>query len=250
MMTQLAMIAALAGVARADAMEMGDAPAASLATGVSVVTARYDTIYYVGNYEGVAPTVHFMSGAWSGMAMLGLYRLDENGRTLYGIGDVMGSASATLVDAHAWRAGVTAAAMIPTGDQPTGFGMGHVMVMPAAWLACSAGPLALRGSLGYGRALTDLAGHDHGPWPLVDPMNMQEITWAASASLPVWRRLETTLGGSGAVPVDVAMGVDRVAASLRAAWLDPGMVTAVELQVGILGDPYVVRGLVEMMVTL
>jgi len=239
-------------LARADhhGMAMDDASDASLGLGLAVVTARYDTPYFVGDYEGATPTVHGTLGRWSGMAMLGAYRLEENGRTLYGLGDLMMAATATLVETPAWRAGFTGAAMVPIGDQPTGFGMGHAMLMPSAWLGWRTGPLALRGSVGYGRALADLAGHDHGPWPLVDPMNMQEIAWGVSAALPVWRRLELAVGGTGAVPFGVAMGVDRVAGSARAAWSDPGVVTAVELQVGVLGDPYVVRGLVEVMVRL
>ena len=230
----------------------GGAPTPSLDVGVSVLDARLNSSFYVGNYQGVTPTAHWMHGPWSAMAMLGLYRLEENGRTLYGPGDVMVAATTTTTfdDDPRWRAGITFGATIPTGDQPTGFGMGHVMLMPALWVTRRTGPVALRASVGYGRALTDLAEHAHGLWPLVDPMNMQEITWGASASLPVGPKLETAAAISGGAPFGVPMGVERAAGSLRASWIDPRVITTFELQLGIVGDPYVVRGLVEMMVPL
>ena len=66
------------------------------------------------------------------MAMVGFYRIDEDGRTLYGVGDLMLSGTATAFETTSWRGGVTIAGTAPSGDQPTGFGMGHVMMMPSA----------------------------------------------------------------------------------------------------------------------
>jgi hypothetical protein len=44
------------------------------------------------------------------------------------------------------------------------------------------------------------------------------------------------------------MGIDRATAAVRATWAEPHVLTSFELQVGLVGDPYVVRGIVETMV--
>ena len=79
------------------------------------------------------------------MAMLGFYRLDENGRTLYGPGDA--DAVSVLRRRRDRRHGAQAS---PSRERrrsaikPTGFGMGHVMVMPSVWLARIVGRMTLR----------------------------------------------------------------------------------------------------------
>ena len=237
-------LAAAPASADHDAMMMSGAPDSSFGAGISMVAARYDQTYFVGDYQGVTPTVDWMQGRYSAMAMVGFYRIIEDGRTLYGPGDLMMSATAVELDQDAWRGGITMAGTAPIGDQPTGFGMGHVMIMPSVWFARMIGSATVRADVGYNRALTNLADHDHGPWPIVDPMNMQELSWSASLTLPAWRKLLLAARATGGIPFDVAMGVDRVIGGLRATWADARMLTSFELQVGIAGDPFDVRGVV------
>lgn len=213
--------------------------------GASMLAASFSTPFYVGTYEGIVPTASWQHGRWSAMAMLGLYHVVENGLDVYGVGDVMVSGTATLVDAGDSSVGVTLAATLPTGSFESGLGMGNTMVMPALWALHRAGRLTLVASAGYTRGLADLAGHVHGLWPIVDPMNMQEVTWRATASAPVWRDLSLGIAASGGVPIAVPMGVDHASGAARVAWVRPRMVTAFELQAGLAGAPFTVRGVLE-----
>ena len=124
--------------------------------------------------------------------------------------------------------------------------MGHVMVMPALWGSWSAGDLTLAGSGGYGRALgaSTSGGHAHGTGPIVDPMNVSELTWSAAGELAVARDLR--LGGrlGGAIALGDS-GVNRTIGAARAVWTIGRVDTSAEVQIGITGDPFRVRGLVE-----
>ena len=241
-------IGALAVPAAAEHDDMVMAPGAdsrSLSAGASLVAARFDTPFYVGDYEGVSPTVGWADGRWSAAAMLGLYRLDENGRTLYGAGDAMASVSWTAVATGPWRAGATVAMTLPTGDASTGLGMGHPMAMPAVWVARAVGRVELRAAVGYDRALASLAGHDHGGWPLVEPMNMQEVVASGGATVALGEHIAVAVRGAAGVPIGIDMGVTRITGAAGVSWLQPRMITRVELQAGLMGDPFTVRGIVE-----
>ena len=252
-----ALLALAASQARAEAdphdgMIMDDGRASAFDAGVSVIAAQYGpTPFFVGDYEGVTPMVGWKHDVWSASAMLGFYRLDENGLVVYGPGDLMVAGGVTVLRHCAWRGGVAVEAMLPTGAEALGLGMGHVMAMPSAWLSRNVWRLVVRASAGYNRALTSLDGHVHGLWPLVEPMNLQEVSWSVGAAAPaIWRNLDVSASVWGGVPIDVPMGVDRASAGVKASWTEPRVVTALELQVGVLGDPYVVRALVSTMVRL
>ncbi len=216
----------------------------SLGAGVGLVAARYDTEVFVGDYQGVLPSVTWMRGRFGASANVGLYRLTENGARRYGVSDVVLSAQVTLLEHAASLLGVALPVSLPSGDPATGFGMGHVMVMPAVWAATAARQVRIGGSVGYARAIGGETDHDHGSWPLVDPMNLQEVTWTASAYAPLGSELlHAGVRMSGGIPI--GSGRERVTGGVRAIWTARSVETAFEIQAGIAGDPFILRGLVE-----
>jgi hypothetical protein len=234
------------GVARAEhdmaAMEQHDG-SSEVSVGVSLEAAEFDTLYYVGSYQGVAPTLGWTRGALGASASIGLYHITENGLSRYGVGDAMVAGHATVIATDALQAGGALHVMWPTGDEPAGLGMGHVMVMPSVWGTWRAHPVTISASAGYGRGLVALGGHDHGPMPLVDPMNLQELTWTAGADVDIGHAVR--LGGRTIGAIPIGTGVARVIGAGRVAWGTSRVSTAFELQLGIAGDPFTIRGVVD-----
>jgi hypothetical protein len=219
---------------------------------VSLVAASFSpappVMLYGGNYEGAVTSASWSIDRYSVAASAGFYRLIANGLETYGMGDLLVSGQATIVHARELHAGVVAAVSLATGDDIHGLGMGHAMAMPAAYVAWHRDRVALAATLGYSRALVharDFENHDHGVWPLVEPMNMSEITWAASGEVVVWRRVRAGLRLLGGVPVGVIIGHDRVIGAARVAWASGRVDTTAELQVGFVGDPFTLRGVVS-----
>ncbi len=219
--------------------------APSVVVGMAFQAASFETRSYLGNYQGAQPSLRWTSGRFGASAAVGLYRLEENGRDLYGLGDVMLGGHAAVIRSGALDAGVGLHVMLPTGEELDDLGMGHVMVTPTAWAAWRSAPLTLSASTGFARALAKLGGsaHDHGPAPLVDPMNMQEVTWSAGAEVDVGRGLG--LGGRAFGAFPVGHGQRRAILGGRVAWGTARVVTGFELQVGVAGDPFTVRGILE-----
>lgn len=220
-----------------------------LSAGVTLSAAQYDNPLYLGSYQSVAPAVGWMSQRFGAGASLGLYHLTKNGLSLYGMGDAMVMAHAAIVTTDEIQAGVALHMMFPTGSERDGLGMGHTMAMPSAWATWRADAVSLKASAGYGRALVSISGgaHDHGPSPLVDPMNMQELTWDAGADVTLMQRLRVGGGVRGALPI--GSGSNRVIGAGRVGWGTARVSTGLELQVGIDGDPFTVRGVVDTALT-
>jgi len=216
-----------------------------VAASVSLVAARFDTMLYGGDYQGVVPALRWTHDRYAVGAMAPLYRIVENGLETLGAGDVMVHGQVTIVRHEHHAAGATLGVSAPTGDHLRGLGVGHPMVMPAAWDSYTAGRLALAASLGISAGFGGAAHHhDDTMWPLVDPMNRSELSWSASgdyALAPAWR-----IGAqlSGGVPV-VEAGVTRVIAGARAVWITHRVQTGFELQAGIAGDPFTLRGVAQ-----
>jgi hypothetical protein len=235
------------GVARADhdmaTMSENHQGGSELSVGLSVEAAEFDTTYYVGSYQGITPSLGWVRGRFGASAMIGLYHLTENGLSTYGAGDAMLGGMATVIDGEALRAGVALHAMLPTGSELDNLGMGHVMAMPSLWATWRSAPLIVSAGAGYGRALVGLGGHNHGLMPLVDPMNLQELTFSAAADLDVGHGLQVGARALGGVPIGT--GQTRAVGGGRLAWGTPRVSTGLEVQVGLAGDPFTVRGVLD-----
>jgi len=227
------------------AMSENHQDGSELSVGLSVEAARFETTFYVGSYQGATPSLSWMHGRFGASAAISLYHLTENGLSVYGAGDAMLGGIATVLERDTLHAGVAFHVMFPTGSELENLGMGHTMAMPSAWATWRSAPLTVAASAGYGRALVDLGGeqHNHGPMPLVDPMNMQELTWSAAADVDLGRGLQ--VGGRVRGGVPIGTGTTRAIAGGRLAWGTPRISTGVELQVGMAGDPFTIRGVVD-----
>jgi hypothetical protein len=223
-------------------MESRGGSESSFGAGLSLVAASFST-NYIGDYQGVVPAVGWSMDKVSAGASIGLYRLNENGRQYYGPGDLVVHGQAALVARETVHGGMMLAVSAPTGDRQIGLGMGHVMAMPALWASWTHDRVTLSGSGGFGRALATIS-HDHGMWPLVDPMNTSELTWSVGGDLAVTRDVHVGARVNGGVPV-IDPGINRVVAAARVAWVSGRVDTAAELQAGLAGDPFSVRGVVE-----
>ena len=163
-------------------MAMEPSHGSVIGTSVSLLAASFATPDFAGDYEGVIPSLSWSTPRYVLGANLPLYRLQENGRELYGRGDAVIHGQGTFVEAGEVHAGGLLAVTFPTGDGEAGTGMGHAMAMPALWSAWTHARVTVAGSAGYSRALVgSMSNHNHGPWPLVEPMNMSEISWSAAA---------------------------------------------------------------------
>lgn len=210
---------------------------------VTVVAASYDTMLYVGNYQGVQPAGRWSNGRFSAGASAALYRIERNGASYYGFGDLVMHGQAALLRREHVTAGIVAGVTVPVGDDQHGLGMGHVMLMPAAFGLVALDRVALTATAGYGYAIGDRSGHDHGMWPIVEPMNMQELTWSAAGEYSITGELHGGARVSGGVPI--GDGDNRIIGAARVAWLGKSFTTAAELQVGIAGDPFTLRGVLS-----
>lgn len=214
---------------------------------VSLIAASYGspTTTYAGDYEGVIPALAWSHGRYGVGASVGFYRILLNGLDSLGLGDINAHASVRLVASEHLSAGVMLMMSAPTGDEIHGLGMGHTMAMPMAYGAWTTGRYTFAATAGYSRALAQMeANHDHGVWPLVEPMNMSELTWAASVGATVDKSLRGTVRIGGGIPVELP-GHTRVIGAARLGWGSDRLETAAEIQLGIVGDPFTVRGLVE-----
>jgi hypothetical protein len=222
-----------------------DAPRSAVSAEVSLVAAHFENMLYAGDYQGVTPGVTWAGGRVSAAANLGLYRLQENGRELFGVGDVMVHGQVRVLGKAAVTAGASAMVMLPTGAHEDGLGMGHVMAVPGVWARWLDGRWSLDGSLGFAQALAAAESHHHGGmmWPLVEPMNEQEVTWAAGGDFTLARGLRTGARVSGGVPT--GDGVTRVIGGLHVLWTEGRVDTMFEVQAGLAGDPFTLRGVLE-----
>jgi len=230
---------------RADHAHVARDDRAGLAASLSLVAARFDTMLYGGDYEGVVPALRWTHDRFAVGATAPLYRIEENGLQVLGAGDATIDGQVTIVHDEMFAAGATLALSAPTGDHKFGLGMGHPMVMPAVWGAMVHDRHAVVAALGYSVGFADAAHHhDDMMWPLVDPMNASELTWSARGDLAVARAWRLGAQLAGGVPVD-ASGVTRVIAGARAVWISQRVQTGLELQAGLAGDPFTLRAVAQ-----
>jgi hypothetical protein len=226
--------------------EPAASPGSAFSAKLGVLAASYAQTSFVGDYQGVTPELSWTNGRFAASTMIGAYRLRKNGALYHGVGDLFVHGQATIVGRAAASVGVVLALSAPTGSQRDALGMGHFMVMPALWGTWTTGAVTLAASGGYGHAIgaDSDAEHAHGTGPIVDPMNLSELTWSASGDLAVARALRLGARIGGAITLDDG-GVDRTIGAVRAVWTEGRVETAAEVQVGIAGDPFRVRGVVE-----
>jgi len=243
----VAVLAVPASAASADHdMAMHDhqhVDAHEVAVGLAVEAASYDTEFYVGSYQGVTPSLTWMYGRFGASTAITLYHLTQNGLSRYGLGDTMLGGHAVVLERDAMRAGLAIHVMLPTGSSLDNLGMGHTMAMPSLWASWRVSPWTVAASAGYSRALADLGGHNHGLAPLVDPMNMQELAFRAAADVDLGHGMQ--LGGRAQGGVPIGTGSTHVFGGGRFAWGTPRVSTGLELQVGVAGDPFTVRGVLD-----
>ncbi|MBX3160959.1 MAG: hypothetical protein KF773_33680 [Deltaproteobacteria bacterium] len=219
---------------------------AMLSASVGVMLADYEARLYRGDYQGLVTGARWTHGRYGLGASLTSYRLTKNGKTIDGIGDVMAHAHASLVERGPWNLGVMLMASAPTGDDLAGLGMGHVMFMPELWAGWTRGRLAAAASAGYSYMLGGVlahAEHGGGMWPLVDPMNASELTYAGGLTLGLARDLGLGARLRGAAPL--GDGTHRLYGALRIIWVAGRAETTLEIQRGALGDPFGLRGILE-----
>jgi len=223
-----------------------EAPGSALAASFGLLAASFTTASFVGDYQGLTPGVHWTHGRYSAASSITAYQLRKNGALYRGVGDLFVQGQAVLLGHHARSAGLVLAMSAPTGSQRDGFGMGHVMVMPGLWGSWSAGDTTLAASAGYGHAIgaSQSGDHPHGTGPIVDPMNMKELTWSVTGELAVARELRIGARLGGALSLEQT-GVHRTIGAARAVWSAGRVDTSAEVQVGLSGDPFNVRGVVE-----
>ena len=219
--------------------------------GVRLDAAGYRNQSYEGDYQGLAPTLGFNHPRVAVMALLPAYRLTRNGRTGYGLGD-LALALRVPVPAFANRsitAGFGLAATLPTGKADADLGMGHVMLMPEFWFNHERDRVQIVGTVGFARALTSAGGshHNHGPRPIVNPMNLSEIDASLNSFLRVHDKVWLKLGMFGAMPVgSVNMpGVTRVIAGSGVVVTVRGLELSAELQAPLTGAPFMARGVLQ-----
>jgi hypothetical protein len=211
--------------------------------GVAMIAASFDTMFYAGNYQGIVPAVSWSNERFGAGVNIALYRLEENGARFYGFGDLVAHAQATLVGNHQLATGVIASVSAPIGDERRGLGMGHPMLMPAAFVTWTIDRVALSATAGYSRAIGGDTDHDHGMWPIVEPMNLSELTWSASGDYAISRSVHAGARLSGGVPI--GNGDHRIVGAARVAWASGRFTSGGELQAGLAGDPFTLRGVVS-----
>ena len=200
------------------------------------------------DYQGLAVSVQ---GGWhrlSARMSLPAYRVDGEG---LGLGDLLIAAAADMVPGRSRiRAGLAVSASAPTGDSDAGRGMGHAMVAAGAWGRLPVGPARLDAAAMYARAMGDgaeHAAHAHGSmmWPLVDPMNPEEVVADARATGALTSRLRAGAGGTYARPLADG-GVVRLVTYAVAELSRGRYAFSAQIAVPVIGDPFVARGTFEL----
>ena len=219
--------------------------------GFTTVMATFSDTEH-GNYQGLIPV-----GGWhhpwiSAELALPWYRLESEGDEAIGLGDALADVRVAVfrADSGLLALGPELAVSLPTGNADDDLGMGHVMVMPGAWLRVEWRQLSVMAQLAYGRALADLdahaehEGHDHGApahaTPRVNPMNMSELAHALGVSYAVDPHLAVTARWLGGVPLDDA-GFARQTLGPGLQLTADALYAALDVQIPIAGDPFDMR---------
>jgi hypothetical protein len=224
-----------------------DTADAALRVEASALAASYGNASYVGEYQGGALVLRLRYGRFNAHAGLAGYRITRNGLAARGLGDVpvgLGVTAYRVEEQHGLllELGPALDATLPAGQAERGLGMGHVMLMPGAFLRLSQHALSVRLLLAYGRALAHgTHGHVHGPSPLVNPMNRSEVEHAFALRYQLVPLFALAAGVAGAVPVADRGGAAREAITLGGELLLGAFDVALEQELPLVGDPFRAR---------
>jgi hypothetical protein len=201
-----------------------------------------------GEYQGLFATLSFAQRWFVTEVSLPGYRIARIDSHAYGLGDLAASVRGSLYQSRdaEFSAGPELAATLPTGSTGAGLGMGHVMLMPGAFVLFQHAGLSLLAQLAYGRALAGASAHHHaGPMPVVNPMNRSELTHAFGVSTALHPNLRIMARWLGAVHVFDHTGSSReiIAPGLQivAGTFD----LTFEFQIPVVGSPFVNRSVVS-----
>jgi hypothetical protein len=198
-----------------------------------------------GAYQGVAPSLRWHHGRIGAFVVVPAYRLERDAMApVLGLGDVLVQGQARIVGSGRWQAGAAVALGLPTGEAADGLGMGHLMVMPGAWVTVTRGRAGVQLSTTVGRGFGGGEHAHHGPGSVVNPMNRFELGGTARASLAVAPSLTIHAVGMVGLPLDD--GITRAAAGTGARWRRRAWSLGAEVQLGVAGDPFTTRGIVSL----
>jgi hypothetical protein len=223
-----------------DRAEMPTEPLITMRAGFAVEAAAIDDgLGRSGSYRGGVTSVELIALGTRARVSLGAYQVDW-GQRGSGFGDAHVALQRAVASVGATNLGAALSATLPTGDVADELGMGHAMVMPAAWARWANGSSSLLGSITYGSML---GGHHHGrPTPIVSPMNAEEIAASIRAGR-TFGRTELAASLSGAAPI--GEGVARGALGAAARWLLGATELAIDVSTPFGGTPIQARGAVE-----
>lgn len=190
------------------------------------------------------PSVQWSRPCYGVAASASVYRIEENGAEYYEAGDVLAHGRFNVVGDARLSAGVVMGVSAPTGNERHGTGMGHPMVMPAVYGVAAHNRFTANATLGYSRAMGGDMDHDHGSWPIVEPMMVSEISWSVGGDVAIVPAASVGVRFAGGIPAG-SMGNARAQGGMRVAWHAGRVVSAAELQLGLAGDPFTVRGVVS-----
>jgi hypothetical protein len=240
-----AVLVAVTGSAHADHSHhhhSADASSLEVSASFGAVAATYESPLYMGEYAGALVGATLIADRFAVAATIAGYHIDRNGRSSTGLGDAMIHGMVTAVRRGALSVGPHLGIMLPTGADGLGLGMGHVMLMGGAMgaFAPRAGTLAV--SLGYARGIGGAGDHaEHAPsGPLVAPMAFSELYGDVALLANLATGLAAGIRGSVAVPTTEAP--TRATGGMRVQWQAGRVVTTADLDAGLAGDPFGLRG--------
>lgn len=160
----------------------------------TMIAGRFDRAQGRGDYEGLSLSLKIKAGSARYGVVVPSYRIDRNGTTTAGLGDVGLRADLPLVSLfdRTLEVGVGLGATLPTGNDEDELGMGHAMAMPWLFGSLRLGIVNAEVEVGSAHALADhvhtytpTGEHVHVSRPVVDPMNANEVWGSAAATLPL-----------------------------------------------------------------
>lgn len=222
---------------------------------LSSVYATYETPQYAGEYQGLRALAAYMNEWVYVHASLPGYRLVRNGATDYGLGDVGADVRVTAYRTEDGKLslGGELAAMLPTGRASRELGMGHVMLMPGAWVRLEQDKLSIWVQLAYGRSINASSAHHHhhhgdshgedahAVGPIVNPMNASELGHALGVAYAVHPAVRLTGRALGAVPVAARDGQPRQVLAPGLTLLFGPIDVSLELEWAVVGQPFTLR---------